>query len=97
MSEKKTPQPLWTRDFTIITLGSVISMFGNAMSGMGYYIQFNARFAEYTKVVSGIILAGVFIGLVNSLFRKDVSDFSPPTSGCLLKAMKSSEECCLTS
>ena len=45
-------------------------MIGNAMSGMGYYIQFNARFAEYTKVVSGIILAGVFIGLVNSLFRK---------------------------
>lgn len=26
-------QPLWTRDFTIITLGSVVSMFGNAMSG----------------------------------------------------------------
>ena len=25
--------PLWTRDFTIITLGSVVSMFGNAMSG----------------------------------------------------------------
>ena len=24
---------LWTRDFTIITLGSVISMFGNAMAG----------------------------------------------------------------
>ena len=24
---------LWTRDFTIITLGSVVSMFGNAMSG----------------------------------------------------------------
>ncbi len=31
MSEKK--QTLWTRDFTIITLGSVVSMFGNAMSG----------------------------------------------------------------
>lgn len=45
-------------------------MIGNAMSGMGYYIQFNARFAEYTKVVSGIILAGVFIGVVNSLFRR---------------------------
>ncbi len=28
-----TPNPLWTRDFTIITLGSVISMCGNAMSG----------------------------------------------------------------
>ena len=25
--------PLWTRDFTIITLGSVVSMFGNALSG----------------------------------------------------------------
>ena len=25
--------PLWTRDFTIITLGSVVSMFGNSMSG----------------------------------------------------------------
>ncbi len=26
-------QPLWTRDFTIITAGSAVSMFGNAMSG----------------------------------------------------------------
>ena len=25
--------PLWTRDFTIITIGSVISMLGNALSG----------------------------------------------------------------
>lgn len=25
--------PLWTRDFTIITLGSVVSMFGNSLSG----------------------------------------------------------------
>ncbi|WP_026511436.1 MULTISPECIES: MFS transporter [unclassified Butyrivibrio] len=25
--------PLWTRDFTIITLGSVVSMFGNGMAG----------------------------------------------------------------
>ena len=35
MKEKKTSnsQPLWTRDFTIITLGSVVSMLGNSMAG----------------------------------------------------------------
>jgi MFS family permease len=30
---KETKNPLWTRDFTIITLGSVVSMFGNSMAG----------------------------------------------------------------
>ena len=29
----KPSNPLWTRDFTILTVGSVISMFGNAMTG----------------------------------------------------------------
>ncbi|MCR5229770.1 MAG: MFS transporter [Solobacterium sp.] len=34
MSKKESVrQPLWTRDFTIITAGSAVSMFGNAMSG----------------------------------------------------------------
>ena len=33
MDEKPSAPTLWTRDFTIITLGSVISMFGNAMAG----------------------------------------------------------------
>lgn len=33
MEQKKSLNPLWTRDFTIITVGSVISMFGNAMAG----------------------------------------------------------------
>lgn len=31
-NDKKVPS-LWTRDFTIITIGTVISMFGNALSG----------------------------------------------------------------
>lgn len=33
MNTTKNNNPLWTRDFTIITLGSVVSMFGNSMSG----------------------------------------------------------------
>ena len=33
MEQQAKQQSLWTRDFTIITLGSVISMFGNAMAG----------------------------------------------------------------
>ena len=32
-SDEKRPSPLWTRDFTIITLGSVVSMLGNSLSG----------------------------------------------------------------
>ena len=32
-TEKESSLPLWTRDFTIITLGSVVSMLGNALSG----------------------------------------------------------------
>ena len=31
--EVRPPAPLWTRDFKIITVGTVVSMFGNAMSG----------------------------------------------------------------
>lgn len=33
MEKKTTTNPLWTRDFTIITAGSVVSMFGNSMAG----------------------------------------------------------------
>ena len=32
-TELDVVSPLWTRDFTIITLGSVVSMLGNSMSG----------------------------------------------------------------
>ena len=33
MSNSQTKQPLWTKDFTIITAGSAVSMVGNAMCG----------------------------------------------------------------
>ena len=31
--EQKHKNPLWTRDFTIITIGSIVSMMGNSMAG----------------------------------------------------------------
>ena len=32
-TEIKTPQKLWTKNFTIITLGTAVSLFGNVISG----------------------------------------------------------------
>ncbi|MBD5098601.1 MAG: MFS transporter [Clostridiales bacterium] len=39
MEPTKPKQSLWTRDFTIITLGSVVSMIGNALSGFALSIM----------------------------------------------------------
>ncbi|MBD5119022.1 MAG: MFS transporter [Clostridiales bacterium] len=39
MEPTKPKQGLWTRDFTIITLGSVVSMIGNALSGFALSIM----------------------------------------------------------
>ncbi|WP_026652550.1 MFS transporter [Butyrivibrio proteoclasticus] len=33
MGKRAKGNPLWTRDFTIITVGSIVSMFGNSMTG----------------------------------------------------------------
>lgn len=72
MSDIKNTNPLWTRDFTIITLGSVISMFGNSMSGFamslmvldisGSTLLYSIYIAMYTlpqlfmPIVSGAVL-----------------------------------------
>lgn len=39
MADSKPKQPLWTRDFTIITLGSVVSMVGANLSGFAISIM----------------------------------------------------------
>ena len=38
-TEGKPQQKLWTRDFTIITLGSVVSMVGGTMTGFAISIM----------------------------------------------------------
>ena len=65
-------KPLWTRDFTIITIGSIVSMLGNAMAGFAMslmvldYTGSSVLFAIYqmtymvpqliAPIVSGAIL-----------------------------------------
>jgi MFS family permease len=51
-------KPLWTKDFTIITLGSVVSMFGNSLSGfaMSLFVL------DYTK---SIIYYALFLFFYN--------------------------------
>ncbi len=41
----KSKNSLWTRDFTIITVGSVVSMLGNALSGFAMSLLV----LDYTK------------------------------------------------
>ena len=64
--------PLWTRDFTIITVGSIVSMLGNSMAGFAMslmildYIGSTMLYAIYmmmytipqlvTPIISGAIL-----------------------------------------
>jgi NitT/TauT family transport system permease protein len=38
-----------------------------AKSGLGYYVRFAADFANFTKVISGIIIIGVVVTLLNKL------------------------------
>lgn len=73
------PQPaakLWTRDFTIITLGSVISMLGNSMSGFALsllvldYTGSNLLYAIYiaTFTLPQIVMP-IFSGAILDRFR----------------------------
>ncbi|MCR4713538.1 MAG: MFS transporter [Treponemataceae bacterium] len=71
-TENKPAARLWTRDFTIITIGSAISMFGNSMAGFAMslmvldYTQSSLLYAIYvvlytcpqiiSPIISGAIL-----------------------------------------
>ena len=71
ITEAKPAARLWTRDFTIITIGSAISMFGNSMAGFAMslmvldYTQSSLLFAIYTvlytcpQIISPIISGAI--------------------------------------
>ena len=52
----KTHNTLWTKDFTILTLGSVVSMFGNALSGFAISLMV-LDFSESTFLYALFIIA----------------------------------------
>ena len=56
MTDQTAKPTLWTRDFTIITLGSVVSMFGNAMSGFAMSLM-------VLDVSKSTLLYSVFIAM----------------------------------
>jgi NitT/TauT family transport system permease protein len=49
--------------FMVLTAAELVG----AKSGLGYYVRFAADFANYTKVVAGIIVIGVVVTFLNKL------------------------------
>ena len=71
MSSVQQKQPLWTKDFTIITLGSAVSMVGNAMCGFAMsllvldYTASTFLYAVYLSVYTlPQIIVPIFSGAV---------------------------------
>jgi len=77
MSRQQTANPLWTKDFTIITLGSAVSMVGNAMCGFALsllvldYTKSTFLYAIYlTAYTLPQIIVPVFSGAVLDRFSR---------------------------
>ena len=74
---EKNTAPLWTRDFTIITAGSVVSMFGNALSGFAMSLMVldisnsTALYAVYIAMFTlPQLIVPVFSGAVLDRFSR---------------------------
>lgn len=63
MNEEIKRNPLWTKDFTIITLGSVVSMLGSALSGFAMSLLV----LDYTKSTFMFALYNVVYMLPNTI------------------------------
>ena len=76
-TELDVVSPLWTRDFTIITLGSVVSMLGNSMSGFALsllvldYTQSGMLYAIYIAAFTvPQIVMPIFSGAILDRFSR---------------------------
>jgi NitT/TauT family transport system permease protein len=52
-----------TTAFMVLTAAELLG----AKAGLGYYVRFNGDFANYTKVITGIIIIGLVVTLLNKL------------------------------
>ena len=59
----QTSAPLWTRDFTIITLGTVVSMLGSALS----WFAMDLMVLDYTGSTLLFAVYGILFMLPNAL------------------------------
>ncbi len=93
MSSDNT-QTLWTRDFTIITLGSVVSMFGNAMSGFAMslmvldYTESTLLYAVYLAVFTlPQIIMPIISGAILDRFSRRRTIYTLDFLSCILYAL----------
>ena len=75
--KKENTNPLWTRDFTIITLGSVVAMVGNSLSGFAMslmvldYTSSSLFYAIYIMVFTlPQLIVPVFSGAILDRFSR---------------------------
>ena len=96
------PQPkakLWTRDFTIITLGSVISMLGNSMSGFALsllvldYTGSNLLYAIYVATFTlPQVVMPIFSGAILDRFSRKKTIYTLDFISCLLYTSDAADE-----
>lgn len=66
-------KPLWTHDFTIITLGSVVSMLGNSMSGFAMSLMI-LDYTESTMLYALYLIAFTVPQFVMPIFSGALLD-----------------------
>ena len=71
MTKANNQNPLWTRDFTIITIGSVVSMFGNAMAGFAMslmVLDISESTLLYAIFIAAFTIPQLFMPLISGAF-----------------------------